>query len=207
MKVVDGWMCPDLLSGPGSYLGRCADVDLAVRRVSGRQVAIQAGGHIGTVPCYLAGQFKRVYTFEPDPENFAALAANCHARHPGRIWCAQGVLGNKRRPVGLRTSTKSTGQHRVAKGGGHVPTYRIDDLGLDDVGAIFLDVEGFEIPALQGAHDTIQRCQPVIMAELNKRAVEQGFRLGDLAALMALEGYSQAAAIADDLVFTSNKAR
>ena len=201
MKQVAGWTCPDLLSGPGSYLGRCAHAELGVERAPGRRVAIQAGGHIGTLPVYLADRFERVYTFEPDPENFAAMAVNCHARAPGRIWSAQGILGNKRRPVALLTSTKSTGQHRVAKGAGHVPTFRIDDLGLEQVDAVFLDVEGFEIPALQGAHETLARCRPVVVAELNKRATEQGFEMGDLQSLMRCEGYSVAATIADDLVF------
>lgn len=202
MKTVDGWLCPDLLSGPGNYLGRCAHLEVALERLKHRRVAIQAGGHIGTVPDYLAARFQRVYTFEPDPENHAALVANMHARHPQTVWTARGVLGQKRRPVALRTSTRSTGQHRVQPGeAGAIPTYRIDDLALDQVDGIFLDVEGFEIPALQGAAETLKRCRPIVMAEENKRAVDQGFRIGDLARVLATMGYQRVAAIADDLVF------
>lgn len=202
MKVVDGWVCPDLLSGPGSYLGRCAHLDLAISRAPARRVAVQAGGHIGTVPVYLAGCFERVYTFEPDAANHAALVANCYQRHPDTIWTARGVLGHVRGGVVLTESTKSTGQHRVAPGElGHVPSYRIDDMGLDQVDAILLDVEGCEIHALRGATETLRRCRPVVMAEENKRSVGQGFRLGDLRAFLAGEGYVQVAAIADDLVF------
>jgi FkbM family methyltransferase len=202
MKTIDGWVCPDLLSGPGNYLGRCAHVELALAHTAKRRVAIQAGGHIGTVPCYLAGRFERVYTFEPDAENFTALAANCHARHPGTIWAARGVLGNKRRPVDLLQSTKSTGQHRVRPDApGWTPTYRIDDLGLEDVDAIFLDVEGFEIAALTGALVTMDRWRPVIMAEENKRALDFGHRIGDLEAFMAAQAYQRVQGIADDLVF------
>lgn len=202
MKTVDGWVCPDALTGPGSYLGRCAHLELALDRVKARRVAIQAGGHIGTVPAYLADRFERVYTFEPDPENHAALVANVHARHPRTVWTARGVLGHKRRPVDLFHSVKSTGQHRVKPGAaGDVPTYRIDDLALDQVDGIFLDVEGFEIPALQGAVETLKRCRPIVMAEENKRALEQGYRIGDLAQVLATCGYAQVGAIADDLVF------
>lgn len=202
LKIVAGWWCPQLLSGPGSYLGRCPHADLGIAKAPGRRVAIQAGGHIGTVPVHLAASFATVYTFEPDPENFAALAANAYARAPGRIFCAQGVLGQRRAPVAMNTSAKSTGQHRVKPGAvGEVPTYRIDDLGLSVCDAIFLDVEGFEIPALTGAEKTLERCRPVVMAEENKRAVNQGFAIGDLAAWLALRGYRLAGAIADDLVF------
>lgn len=201
MKEVAGWICPDLLSGPGNYLGRCGHLELGIERARRKLVAVQAGGHIGTVPCYLADRFAQVYTFEPDADNFAALVANCHRRHPRHIWPARGILGNKRRPVDLKWSTKSTGQHRVKPGeDGDVPTFRIDDLGLA-VDAIFLDVEGFEIPALRGAVDTLNRWRPVVMAEENKRALDQGFRIGDLAKFLATLGYRQAASVADDLVF------
>lgn len=201
MKEVAGWRCPDLLSGPGNYLGRCGHLELGIERARRKLVAVQAGGHIGTVPAYLADRFARVYTFEPDPENFACLAANCYARHPGQIYAAQGILGNDRGPVALKTSTKSTGQHRVKPGAdGDVPSYRIDDLGLA-VDAIFLDVEGFEIHALRGAVATLKRWRPVVMAEENKRALDQGFRIGDLGRFLATYGYHQVAAIADDLVF------
>lgn len=202
MKEVDGWTCPDLLSGPGNYLGRCAHLDIAFAHVERWDCCIQAGGHIGTVPVALARRFGQVYTFEPDPDNFAALVDNAYRREPSRIWCARGVLGNKRLQVAMKTSHKSTGQHRVLAGQeGPVPTFRIDDMAIDRVGAILLDVEGFEIAALQGAVDTLNKWRPVVMAEENKRALDHGHRIGDLEAFMKKQDYTRVAGIADDHVF------
>lgn len=202
LKAVDGWWCPELLSGPGSYLGRCPHADLGTDQARLRRVAIQAGGHIGTVPVHLSRSFATVYTFEPDPENFAALAINTYSRAPGRIFCAHGVLGHKRRTVAMETSVKSTGQHRVRPGAvGEIPTYRIDDLGLSAVDAIFLDVEGCEISALMGAEKTLRDARPVVMAEENKRAIGQGFAIGELESWLGLRGYRLQGRIADDLVF------
>lgn len=203
MKVVTGWVCPDLLSGPGNYLGRCPHTDAAWSLTTKRRVAIQAGGHIGTVPCYLANIFERVYTFEPDPENHAALVANTFRRFPDTIITAQGVLGQHHTPVAMLKSTRSTGQHRVRRGAaGAIPSYRIDDLGLADVDAIFLDVEGFEIPALRGGYKTIRQWRPVIQVEENKRAVDQGFAIGAVGAMLQEWGYVERGRIADDIVFT-----
>lgn len=207
MKTIDGWLCPDLLSGPGNYLRRAADCGAALAYQDRRGVAVQAGGHIGTVPCWLSRHFATVYTFEPDPENFAALASNCHAQAPGRIYAAHGVLGYERGPVALLTSLKSTGQHRVVpKGRGVIPSYRIDDLALPCCDAIFLDVEGWEIPALEGAIVTIARHRPVIMAEENKRAVAAGYEIGTLERLLKDAGYAVATRVADDIVFAPVRA-
>jgi len=201
MKIVAGWHCPDLLTGPGNYLRKNGDAALALSLATSRRTAIQAGGHIGTWPVMLAGEFSTVMTFEPDFENFSALAANLAERTSGNVFPARGILGNKRRPHGLRRSPKSTGQHRVGDGE-PVPCFRIDEMGLDTVDAIFLDVEGFEIPALLGATETIKRSRPVIMAEENKRALDQGFRIGDLDKVLAGFGYTRAGAVGEDLIFT-----
>lgn len=201
MKIAAGWHCPDLLSGPGNYLNKNGDAEHALAHCKRRRTAIQAGGHIGTWPVMLAGLFDQVFTFEPEADNFTALVANLAERTKGNVFPARGILGHRRRPVGLFKSTKSTGQHRVGDGE-RVPSYRIDDLGLADVDAIFLDVEGFEINALRGAERTLQRCKPVIMAEENRRALNQGFEIGDLERLLSGWGYRKVAAVNEDLIFS-----
>ncbi len=201
MKVIAGWHCPDLLSGPGSYLNKNVDAELALAHCKRRRTAIQAGGHIGTWPVMLAGLFDTVFTFEPEAANFTCLVRNLDDRQLTNVFSARGVLGHRRRPVGLLVSPKSTGQHRVGEGA-RVPSYRIDDLGLDDVDAIFLDVEGSEINALRGAERTIEKCRPVIMAEENRRARNQGFEIGDLGRLLNGWGYSKVAEVNEDLIFS-----
>lgn len=208
MKVVEGWTCPDLLSGPGKYMARTVDALPALKLANG-PVAIQAGGHIGTWPVFLAKHFAAVYTFEPDWENFTALQANLHAQGVAPyVFAARGVLGDKPGLVAIRRSTKSTGQHRVDPhkaantAVNTAPTFRIDDLGLrGNVGGIFLDVEGSEIRALRGAKLTIAYSRPVIMAEENKRAIDQGYRIGQLREELEALDYVQVVAVREDLIF------
>lgn len=200
MKFLHGWHCPDLLSGPGNYLNKNQDAELALAHLTGARTAVQAGGHIGTWPVYLAARFARVLTFEPEPENFAALELNLADRGLTNVTARRAVLAHKAREHRLRVSPKSTGQHRIGRG---IPVEgtTIDDLRLDDLDAIFLDVEGYELAALRGAVKTIARTHPVIMAEENKRALDQGFQLGDVGRLLIPLGYRKVAEINEDLVF------
>jgi FkbM family methyltransferase len=50
-----------------------------------------------------------------------------------------------------------------------VPTRRLDDYDLTSVGFIKIDVEGHELPVLRGGAGTIERCRPIILAEIEER--------------------------------------
>jgi hypothetical protein len=68
---------------------------------------------------------------------------------------------------------RSKGQHRggsvkLSEKGNTISTgLKIDNLMIDDLVMIQLDVEEHELPALQGAEDTIKRCRPIIVIEDN----------------------------------------
>jgi hypothetical protein len=45
----------------------------------------------------------------------------------------------------------------------------LDHLRLEDVGLIKIDVEGAELGVLEGAGETISRCRPLMMIEIEQR--------------------------------------
>ena len=105
---------------------------------------VQAGGYCGIFPRLLGEKFSKVYTFEPDYANFLCLSLNCASPN---IIKAQGVLG---KDLGLMSLVRQVHDNRgmnYATKGEHsyLPTYRIDDLCLEDCSLIQLDTEGFEI--------------------------------------------------------------
>jgi FkbM family methyltransferase len=150
-------------------------IDMAVKHCRGRKVVVQAGGNCGLWPMRLSGLFDTVYTFEPDPVNFTALAINTAGR--SNIIKMQAALGNVRTCVDMNRTGKNCGAHYV-EGYGSLPTIKIDDLALAECDLIYLDVEGFEYQALRGAIRTIDTHAPVVAFEdkgLGKRfGVEQG---------------------------------
>jgi FkbM family methyltransferase len=134
--------------------------DVLMTHVNDSTVMVQAGGNCGQYVRQFGQRFDTVYTFEPDPINFLCLTLNCG----NHVIKTQACLGNKHTLVAMNRD-QDAGAIHVGTQTGNVPTVRIDDLSLQSCGLIQLDIEGYELFALQGALDTIERCHPVIMVE------------------------------------------
>lgn len=127
-------------------------------------VVVQAGGNQGMYPRLLANMFNQVYTFEPDAMNFQCLAQNCPMENIIKIQAALGQHSGTFCSVEQASNT-NTGMHKVKISDGIVPVMSIDSLNLSRCDLLMLDLEQFEIHAIRGALQTIQRCKPVIFIE------------------------------------------
>jgi hypothetical protein len=74
-------------------------------------------------------------------------------------------------------------------GDGEIPMVTIDAFRLPVCDLIYLDVEGYEYFALLGAGETLRRCRPVVVTEINQHLGEYGRAESDIAGLMADAGY------------------
>ncbi len=119
-----------------------------------------------------------VLALEPFPEVFAALQRSVQANRLTtvrlRCLCAGARTGagtlwlNAARPSLFSTT------HRIGAAPGlSVLTVALDDLlrweGLDRVDYLKIDAEGAEEEVLAGARQTIERCRPIIQAEVSVR--------------------------------------
>jgi hypothetical protein len=93
------------------------------------------------------------------------------------------------------------GAHRIVLGGGYTPVMRIDDLGLAACDAILLDVEGHELPALQGAEVTVAQFSPVIVLEDKGHHRAFGIADGALQQWLTERQYVQVDKVSNDKVF------
>lgn len=164
----DGWYW--VVGDEGAWDGPAKDWEKShVEKIVGRMVdtrrtgeVIQAGGCCGMYPRLLAGYFDRVFTFEPDPTSFEALTLNCSG-YPG-IVARNVALGASPGSVSMIVQDpKNVGMNVVVEGGS-IERIRLDDLELNP-DLIWLDVEGAEVDALEGARKTIARTWPVIVVE------------------------------------------
>jgi len=128
------------------------------------KVVVQAGGNLGMQVVKFAEFFETVYTFEPDPINFYCLVNNLPYDNVIKFQCC---LGEDHKMVSMNHLQDEIGGFYVNENKGNIPTLRIDDLNLSSCDFIQLDVEGYQLFALRGAINTIQRFKPVISIELD----------------------------------------
>lgn len=133
-----------------------------IDNVTDWRVCIQAGGHHGTYPKYLAEMFGMVYTFEADPENYRVLVKNCTENN---IISYNKALSSYKKNIGIyRVENGNSGQVFVVPGN-DIQATTIDSLKLGTCGLIQLDVERHELHAIMGAIETIETYKPVIILE------------------------------------------
>jgi FkbM family methyltransferase len=103
------------------------------------------------------GHYARIIAFEPEPANYAKLAAFA-AGHPDiRAVCKglSNINGTLRFSNGMGMAS-----HVAEDGDSEIQVCRIDDEVDDAVTLLKLDIEGAELDALDGARETIGRHQP-----------------------------------------------
>lgn len=196
---VEGVYWPSADKETRNYInGTLEDIDHILKFVKNRRIAVQAGGNVGIWPAEFAKHFDAVYTFEPDALNFRCLSLNCPQKN---IIKMQALLGYTRGSHDLNRDDKNCGAHSVG-GKGIYPVIRIDDLHLPYCDLIQLDIEGYELQALKGAHNTIRDLRPVIVVEDKGLSEQYGSEQGAIAKWLATYGYQLSARVHRDLIFT-----
>jgi len=174
------------------------DAQAAIDYVKGRHVCVQAGANVGCWPKWLSYQFDRVWTFEPEQDNWECLLRNVLETN---VYKYHAGLGATRGKMGLRLSSKNIGAHRL-EGEGKIKVMTVDNLGLDRCNALLLDVEGYELPVLKGSTHTLARHHPVVMVEdrgLGRKTKNGGIE--DIARFLWPWGYREKRRVNYDVVF------
>lgn len=169
-----------------------ASVERILKHVRAKDTVVQAGGHRGLWPMYLAEHFKKVYTFEPHKRNFRFLQVLAQAEN---ITAYRAALGDSRRAVTVEPGNPA----RVTTGGycirrdkpGDTLMMRVDDLPLTALDALLLDIEGSELMALKGAEHSILKYKPLIVIEKNEECCENlGYEFEELDAWIQAHDYN-----------------
>jgi len=122
---------------------------------SASEVVVDAGAYRGdTVDLWRRRGAKRIYAFEPEAENCAALRK--HVRSMPEVICYNAGLWSR------DTRLAITGEERygeLAEGDGGVRVFALDSLSLAPT-FIKMNIEGAELEALEGSRETIARFRP-----------------------------------------------
>ena len=129
-----------------------------------RGIFVDVGANIGTQTIYALkfGGFERAICFEPHPEHLWILKANMAINDlTDRVTIMEAAAGREPGEARLFLNTLTTGASSLLHDGGSgvavdVPVVRIEDvmadLGVspDEIGLVWMDVEGFEGDAIAG---------------------------------------------------------
>lgn len=145
----------------------------------------------------------RVLAFEPNPVPFECLMRNM--RGHGHVECIPKGLSNLMGFGSIVQSSNVGASHvigavRVDPEGvvtigddqqhASIELTTLDSYHLGKCDLIKIDAEGFEYAILQGAWETITKCRPIIVMEINKGALARnGVMPEDIYNWMALRGY------------------
>lgn len=156
-------------------------------------VIVDGGANAGFFTVPVAQRIKKkngiVISFEPQREIFNGLAGTVALNDMDNVRLNRMGLGNKDGKavvpvvdysknqdfgvVAISQSDDSLSLHDIVVDQQQVQTIKLDDLSLESLDFYKLDVEGFEILALQGSRKTIQKTRPFIWIEYWKVGFEK----------------------------------
>ena len=143
-------------AGNGQQLQR----DAALEHVKRWRVCLDIGSNIGQWTRPLTKRFESVVCFEPNPNFRKCFEKNIQEKNV-LLW-----------PYGLSDKEHKAKQDFnstvLQQEDGDIDCRTLDSFGLTNVDFVKIDVDGFEVPLLQGAGKTLTENNPVINIEMKQ---------------------------------------
>ena len=161
---------------------------------------IHAGGNVGKYALSYAEYFDAVYVAEPESINYACLEKNCAPIDNIKYFNV--AFGDVNSTCSIKTADISNcGLYKINNMDGAINMVTIDQLNISDVSVIHLDIEGFELPALKGAVETIKINKPLIAVEANDKSDEYGYGIQQIREFLHSLGYNIERSYASEVMF------
>jgi len=145
----------------------------AMKYVTNRGVALDCGAHVGIWSKRLSFLFNTVIAFEPIPKHIECHKKNCSSWD--NVTLNECALSNKETTMDMKMGTgRNTGRStleyksNLVKGDNEIiqiQTKTLDSFNIPKVDFMKIDVEKHEVSLIEGAKETINRCDPIIFIE------------------------------------------
>jgi FkbM family methyltransferase len=149
---------PTFLEDAGD--GQSAQRNSALRYVTQWRNCLDIGSNIGQWCRPLAKLFQKIYCFEPNPNFRECFTKNIHETNVELF------------PYGLSNKSHKAQQDfnstilRMSEG--DIECRTLDSFEITKVDFVKIDVDGFEVPLLEGARETLTRNTPVVNIEMKR---------------------------------------
>ena len=137
--------------------------------------ALDIGANRGILSWAMSRRFPWVHSFEPNAE-LARFMRNTLPPHCTVHDCGlSDASGQSELALAVEDGVPIHGKARILSNAGDgyaiqpVRVETLDSFGLQDVGLIKIDVEGHEDKVLRGGIETLRKCRPVLIIEIEKR--------------------------------------
>ena len=147
--------------------GQRAQREASLRFVSSHRNALDIGSNIGQWTRPLAKIFDNVICFEPNPNFRECFSRNIN--EPNVILHPYALSSHEHTAEQGKTDTHLN--HRVGDTNprdGDIECKSFDSFNFAEIDYVKIDVDGFEIPLLEGAKETLTRNSPVINIEMKR---------------------------------------
>jgi len=146
-------------------------------------VCMDIGANVGNHTIFFSRfcNFDEVWAYEPNPRSFELLQENVKNNCKRTVRLFNCAIGEKRKRVNFTNHVENPAINKVTKGKGD--TLMIPVTTNLKVSLIKMDVEGYELKAIEGAYDVIDREKPELFIETHGdwkdllKALPQGYRL------------------------------
>ncbi len=163
------------VDGKATYQLHKLQAAMAHQPADRRRVCLDIGAHVGLWSMHLVKLFAEVHAFEPVPLHAEIFPRNVATKN---VTLHRVALGARAGTVSLSVPEESTGNAQVLDGHRNphgtdkprevwhgVAMRSLDGFGFARADLVKIDVEGFELPVVQGARETLLRCRPNVVLE------------------------------------------
>lgn len=153
------------------------------QKLQSKRTMLDIGANIGNHSIYLSSSFEVIHAFDPNPEAVRRLQQNIAVNEIKNIVVHKVGLSEFKSTLPFMVSTDGNlGTSRILDQPTEqsilVETVRGDeyllDLGINHIDFIKIDVEGFELDAMKGLVETIERHRPIVAFEYHAHDFNPG---------------------------------
>lgn len=172
------------------------------RRLRPGDVFLDVGANVGIYTVFagkLVGPSGRVVAIEANPSTFAYLADNIVRNRLENVTPLNCAAGEEQGALQIAENARNAGETHIAtaaESGAAVPVDRLDVIlrrqGIDRIDYFKIDIEGFELPALRGAADTLRHSPDVVVQTelVDAHARRYGYSIRQIVEFMSALGLS-----------------